>query len=170
MTLVNKFTEGAVQLTCPRCEEVFTYEVPSNFKPKYVEEFDQYENLVVKCPICEERDGFYTHVVINLNLPESEFDEVEIEPEMPFEEINARKYVRDIMWAFRPDLRKEDRKVFNEQRKQELREELEKAREKIGEFIGGIGDKIDEVTEPKGDDTGKNIKDRIEELLGRDKR
>lgn len=169
MSLVNKYTDGTVQLTCPRCSEGFDYEVPSDFKPKYIEEFQQYENLVVKCPKCAERDGADAYVVINLNLPESEFDEVEIEPEMPFEEINARKYVRDIMWALRPDLRKEDRQVFNEERKQELREEIEKAQEKIGELIGGIKDKIDEAKEPKGDDAGKDIKERIEDLLGRGK-
>ncbi len=170
MSLVSNYTDGTVELTCPRCSEVFTYDVPSDFRPKYIEEFQQYENLVIKCPNCEDRDGIHTYVAINLNLPESEFDEAEIEPEMPFEEINARKYVRDIMWAFRPDLRKEDRQVFNEERKQELKEEIEKAQAKIGEFVGGIKDKIDEAKEPKGDDAGKNIKEKIEDLLGRGKR
>lgn len=135
MTAVKRFKDGNLDVECPMCGSAFTSEVPAGFAPKFLDMFQQYENLVVECSECA-KQGKPTSIHINLNLPEGELDEEDIEYMMPFGEINARKYIRDIMWAVRPDLKGRDRAEFNLNRPRVPREMVEAARKEFGDFSG----------------------------------
>ena len=68
------------------------------------------KNLLVHCDNCDTDHWF------NMNLPEGENDEIELEDagKLPLAEVNTRKYLRDIMWKKRVDLKELDRNELNE--------------------------------------------------------
>lgn len=131
--MLKKFNNGQINVGCVNCGNTFDTTVPNGFEPKFLEEFGQYENLIVRCPICKEK-GTEVTIHINLNIPEGEMDEEDLEFEMPAEEINARKYVRDLMWQVRPDLKTKDRSEFNANRQRIPREIIEFQKKRFGDF------------------------------------
>ena len=120
-------------LECHVCGKTFEHDV-SNFSPRFLEEFGEYECLRARpCPHCSAHGKTVT-MFVNMNIPEGEYDELQEEDEgMPLHEKNARKFVRELMWKKRPDLRGLDRKKFNEERKHLLDEFLAKKRARAEE-------------------------------------
>jgi hypothetical protein len=133
MTVVNKYANGVLGVNCIVCGGSFASLVPLGFSPKFLEEFAQYENLTIECPVCKGQGKSVT-IHINMNLPEGELDEEDIEYVMPLEEINARKYIRDLMWDIRPDLKGKDRTEFNRNRSRVPRKLVEAAKKTFGSF------------------------------------
>jgi hypothetical protein len=133
MTIIKRYEVGQLNISCNACGGSFTTKVPSEFTPKFLEEFGQYENLIVYCPMCKEKGNDVT-IHINMNLPEGDLDEEDVEYQMPLDEINARKYIRDLMWDIRPDLKGKDRTEFNRNRPRVPRELVEAAKKTFGSF------------------------------------
>lgn len=132
--MIKNYQDGVLSITCGECRKDFDYEVPADFTPEFNEEFQEYENISATCPHCAET-GLDSVVVININLPEGELDEEDAEYTMPFAEINARKYIRDLMWEVRPDLRERNREAFNQLRERVSLEKVLEARLAFGDFI-----------------------------------
>jgi hypothetical protein len=83
---------------CGMCGAINTDQVPGDSGK--LPEFEQYENFKFQCASC---NGW---LIVNMNIPESEYEEVDLEVEhMPFFEINARKQIRDMIFAHRVDLK-----------------------------------------------------------------
>lgn len=81
---------------------------------KYLDEFGQYENVQRLCPHCEAA-GKDTLIVLNMNIPPSEFAIEELEHEIYFlpGEKERREAARVLMWAARPDLKGKDRAAYD---------------------------------------------------------
>ncbi|MDQ0414241.1 hypothetical protein [Mesobacillus stamsii] len=112
--LVRKFDNQIVTLHCPDCNNEFKEKINKNFEFEWNTDFDQYNPIKFICPNCLNK-GKKVSIFVNPNIPVGEYDEFEMEATgfIPNEEINARKYTRDIMWAHRPDLKKHDRVAKN---------------------------------------------------------
>lgn len=65
----------------------------------------EYNNLMVNCDKCNSIHGF------NMNISEFECGELDLEENgaLTNDAINTRKYLRDIMWKHRDDLKDKDR-------------------------------------------------------------
>jgi hypothetical protein len=99
------------------CENEINSDLSHITELNYQEEFGGYENITVTCQKCN------TIHFLNMNIPESEYEEVELEETvMPFFDISNRKVLRDLMWAKRKDLKGKDRAEFNQQHKHILDE------------------------------------------------
>jgi hypothetical protein len=98
---IRKYENSKLSVECAQCKATFTHEVSPDTVLKYADFLGCYENYTVECPTCPTG----TCVVINVNIPEGEYDEVDIEGLMPYKEINSRKYIRDFMRDHREDLR-----------------------------------------------------------------
>jgi hypothetical protein len=117
MLKINNYDTSSdkVSLTC-LCGETFVSSFDTN-ELQFIKEFDQYENIAVPCPTCKR-----THV-LNMNIPESEYDEIELEETlMATSDINGRKVLRDIMWVKRKDLKGKNRAAFNKTREFKIKE------------------------------------------------
>lgn len=97
---------------CLVCGGDVEFTVPEELK--YLDEFGQYENLHELCPHCQAQ-GKETLMALNMNIPESEFDPVELEHEIYFlpGEKERREAARVAMWAARPDLKDKDRAAYD---------------------------------------------------------
>lgn len=122
--MLRNYKDGIATIYCIECKRDFQAEVPDDAGDKFLEEFGQYANPTFLCTNCGK-----VRVAVNMNLPEGEFDEEDLEYEMPYEEINARKVTRDLMWAHRKDLRGKDRAAFNKDRRIVPRGTVERARQ-----------------------------------------
>lgn len=72
---------------------------------------DEYDNLSIECGECGRLH------YLNMNVPEDEYSEISFEDlVMPFDDIQNRKVLRDIMWAKREDLKELCRDSYNEER------------------------------------------------------
>jgi hypothetical protein len=131
--MLKKYDQGRLDVFCVKCNETFTETVPDGYESKYLDEFGQYENFMVYCPNCK-KNGKNVTIHINLNIPEGEMDEEDLEFQMPLHEINARKYVRDLMWKVRPDLKGKDRAQFNRNRRPIPRVKIEQIKKMFGDF------------------------------------
>ncbi len=86
------------------CGLVNTFDC-SSYESTFLEEFNEYKNLKMECQC-----GMIH--ILNMNIPVDEMSEYELEMDiMPYDEINQRKYVRDIMWSKRTDLKLLNRKI-----------------------------------------------------------
>lgn len=132
INMLKKFKNDQLEIHCLECGDLIKKPI-KGFEPKFLKEFGQYENLTVECQKCK-TNGKEVHVHINLNIPEGEMDEEDLEFEMTTHEINARKYVRDLMWSVRPDLKGKDRAKFNKERKRVPKEIVEAKKRMFGNF------------------------------------
>lgn len=97
-----------VTVVCHVCGKDASHDV-SDYSPKFLAEFQEYENLTLKCPHCAS-EGKEVWMTVNINIPEFEEDEVDVvEAIMDTQETNARRFIRNLMWAKRPDLKKKNR-------------------------------------------------------------
>lgn len=110
-------------LKCPECG--VTFEFPEPEQESALDEFGLWECPRAECPECA-KNGIQTIHIINVNIPESEFDEKEIEeePYFPPEEAEKRKKVRELMWKKRPDLKKKDRKKVDSEAKKKFEKKM----------------------------------------------
>ncbi len=163
---VKKYENGKLVLQCSQCDGDFDCEVPADYTPKYLPEFEQYECLAFECPCCK-KNGKNVTVVLNLNLPESEYDEEDLEYQMPFKEINSRKLIRDLMWDVRPDLKGKDRAEFNRKRGRIRKEQVEEAKRQFGSF------KIKGAKNPRrqvlADERREEVRRALDERRNKDK-
>jgi len=95
LSIVNQI----MSLKCDKCSKEYQTPIP-NTTVKYIEEFDEYENLPIQCPYCG------TLEIFNMNLPINDTDEPFATGELPLEEEIQRYYVRLLMRYVREDLRK----------------------------------------------------------------
>lgn len=99
---VKNYESGVVTSICSNCKQTFSEDI-SEYSPKFLEEFGEYENLYMRC-MCG------TIMVINVNIPIHDEEEIEVmEVLAPLHEVNARRFVRKLMWEKRSDLRTKDR-------------------------------------------------------------
>jgi hypothetical protein len=111
MLKIMKYEGEIVTVGCT-CGETTPHDISQIDSLEYIEEFDSYENITLQCPHC---DNIH---ILNMNIPEDEYSEVEIEETlMPLYDINNRKVLRDVMWAKRIDLKGKNRVDFNKSRK-----------------------------------------------------
>lgn len=119
--MLKKLENDTLTIECPYCEKEFEKTLPPDFAFEYNAEFGQYVPYMVSCVNCA-LDGKNVNIFLNPHIPESEYDEYELEITgmIPMKEINARKFMRDLMWRARPDLKKLDRASYNENAKRKL--------------------------------------------------
>lgn len=113
--MLKKYINGQATIHCSMCDKPFTRALGANEEFKWDNQFNTgYLPIVAQCPNCEV-DGKITTVHLNPNIPEGDFDEFEMEAIglIPQDELNARKYMRDIMWERRPDLKTQSRTLRN---------------------------------------------------------
>lgn len=114
---IERVNEKSIRSVCS-CGT--SYNTPLNgWEPAFIEAFGEYENFHTDpCPTCG------TINVHNMNIPETEFCEQEIEeaPFMPWEETDYRHNVRALMWKVRPDLKQKDRANVEALQKKQVEE------------------------------------------------
>lgn len=109
MPQLQEVSATSITILCD-CGEIYQQDI-SNWNPKLIDQFGQYENLTSEpCPNCGMQHIF------NMNLPSTglEEEELEQEPFMPDKEKVLREKVRDLFWIKRPDLKKLDRQALIE--------------------------------------------------------
>lgn len=139
---LKMFADDKVTIICHTCGREATHDV-SDFAPSFVEEFQQYQNLSLECPHCA-AEGKQTIMFININIPEFEEDEVDVvEAYMDSAETNARRFIRNLMWAKRPDLKVKDRVAEISKHVEMNKDKIQKMREEgasIRAQIKGLND------------------------------
>jgi hypothetical protein len=125
--MIKDYKDKEFEIECDCCKGTYKHKVPVDFVPRFIPEFQQYENYKIECPHCKQQ-GKQVITHININLPPGDYDEEEIEVMISSNELNERKKVRDFMWDFRPDLKKLDRTTFNLARKKQ-KAEIERVKE-----------------------------------------
>jgi hypothetical protein len=125
--MLKKIDGDTLFIECPVCQKEFEQTISADFEFEFNEEFNQYVPAMFSCVNCAV-GGKDVNVFINPHIPESEFDEYELEITglIPQKELNARKFTRDLMWRARPDLKKMSRTTYNENAKQKLNAVQEK--------------------------------------------
>lgn len=114
MANIIKVNDKSIRVLCDNGHQ-YNHKT-DNFEPVFLEEFQQYESLQTVCPECN------LITIFNMNIPESEFDEDEIdqEPFFPPGEKEAREKVRAVMWQQRKDLKGKDRAQHDKDKKDQL--------------------------------------------------
>ncbi|MDL4842843.1 hypothetical protein [Aquibacillus rhizosphaerae] len=88
-----------VDVECDSCKHLYSdkAEAPGQVK-KYLEEFGEYENYIVKCPVCDYQETY------NMNIPINDTDEPIATGDISEREEVQRYYVRYLMRLVREDL------------------------------------------------------------------
>lgn len=123
MAKVKKFdaTTDTLSYECPVCHTLNDVTL-THFESTLNVEFQEYKNLKVVCSACQ-ANGQEVTTFFNMNIPEDEYEDIEFEDTvMTLDEINTRKYLRDVMWRKRKDLAGTDRAAYNLERKHKLDE------------------------------------------------
>lgn len=109
MDLTYNKEADKVKYTCPNCGGDVESDLTGFISELVSEESGgDYSNLAVECPC-----GATTY--FNLNIPEAENAELDLEEGfLLYDQINARKNLRDLLWAKREDLKTQDREAYNE--------------------------------------------------------
>lgn len=113
------YEDNIVNFWCHSCETFQTADITDQ-TTEFNEQFNQYMPIVIDCPGCEDR-GENCTTFLNMNLPvvcEMEMHVMDEESELTsHEEREDRRFIRDIMWDKRPDLKDVDRlEVIQEHR------------------------------------------------------
>jgi hypothetical protein len=88
-----------LDIKCKKCQTEFSSPIEPDFTSVFLPEFNEFTNVVAVCPNCS------TMEIFNMNIPEDEMAEHEFEVDMPFEEINQRYYVRQLIRTVREDFK-----------------------------------------------------------------
>ena len=106
-----------IKINCEYCSTSFYFPEPEN-DLEFMEEMQIWGNPSTECPGCAAA-GRQTFHAININLPESEFDEQEIdeEPFFPPGEKEKRDAIRALMFRKRPDLKGKKPAAINKAKK-----------------------------------------------------
>lgn len=128
-------------ITCNVCGNEIPLTAPKE-PVQFLEDAGQWQNVTVSCPTCE-KEGRETLFIINMNIPESEFEEEEVASEefFPKYEKEWRQKIRNFMWQVRPDLKNKNRKAVDHQKK--------------AAFEKKFGKTIDQFREERGARNGK---------------
>lgn len=107
---------------------------------KFLEEVGHYEYLSGFCPHCA-AEGKQAQIFINTGIPVGEYDEIALEEEeFSNGEIDARKQIRDLMWAKRPDLKTKDRDAHNKKDKHKLDARKAHNKQKFEELLANTSE------------------------------
>ena len=113
ISILKRVNQKSVRVAC-NCGQEYTHNI-DGFEPKFIEEVGQYENLTTgPCPECN------SFTVFNLNIPETEADDVDQAPFLPPLEAQQREPLRELIWKVRPDLDEAEREKVEQQRKEEI--------------------------------------------------
>lgn len=96
--MLKSFQGHTLDIECNQCKSLYQENVEGITSP-FLEEHGEYENLIFRCPVCQEYEGF------NLNLPMDDADEPIETYEMPLEEEVQRYYVRLLILTIREDFK-----------------------------------------------------------------
>jgi hypothetical protein len=112
--LIKKYKNDELELHCNVCGFTIQHTLPMDFTFNFSTEFNEYEPHGVECENCKVNNK-KTLIYLNPNIPIGEYEEFELEAlaHMHDSEINARKFLRDLIWDKRPDLFGKDRNEHN---------------------------------------------------------
>jgi hypothetical protein len=98
--LLKTFVNSTLEIKCNTCGAEFSTLIDSGYTSNFQPEFNAYTNFNSNpCPSCKSIEVF------NMNIPTDETAESDAEAEMPYEEINQRHYVRQLIKAVREDFK-----------------------------------------------------------------
>jgi hypothetical protein len=98
--VLKKFQNRRLNLNCDKCKTDYDHQVEEGMTIVFLPEAGAYPTFNVICPNCG------TFEFINMNIPVDEMAEHEFEEDMPYEEINQRYYVRQLIRTVREDFSK----------------------------------------------------------------
>ena len=127
--MIKRYIDAELTINCGNCKQDYGCLLGPDFLFEWDEEFGCFSPVGFPCPHCEAQ-GVGVAYYVNPNIPEGEFDEFEEEAigEIELGDIDARKYLRDLLWSHRPDLKQLDRAAYNQERAHLVQDVLQKYR------------------------------------------